>query len=179
MFMIDYKELSWWYWFVTACLLTAGIAGSPAGFSLAIGLTVIQLIHFTLRERSVPLTQMLAKEGTVPEVGTIVYIHGIGNKPVASVLKCQWDSVLFGAPMGDRTRLAYWVDRDRYPVLCRQDNEAGTASVRFIDDAGGPGDRVRLRAVGLRRNGGWHATPQGHRPRRKRGRCHEGNIRHR
>lgn len=57
----------------------------------------------------------LVKEGTVPEVGTVVYIHGIGNKPLASVLKCQWDSALFGAPMGDRTRLAYWVDRDRYP----------------------------------------------------------------
>lgn len=25
--MIDYKELSWQYWFVTACLLTAGVAG--------------------------------------------------------------------------------------------------------------------------------------------------------
>ena len=23
MFMINYKELSWWYWLVTACLLTA------------------------------------------------------------------------------------------------------------------------------------------------------------
>ena len=27
MFMIDYKELSWWYWLVTACLLTALGAG--------------------------------------------------------------------------------------------------------------------------------------------------------
>jgi subtilisin family serine protease len=60
--------------------------------------------------------QMLAKEGKAPDVGTIIYIHGIGNKPLASVLKCQWDSALFGAPMGDRTRLAYWVDRERYPV---------------------------------------------------------------
>lgn len=103
----------------------------------------------TLRERSVPLTQMLAKEGTVPEVGTIVYIHGIGNKPVASVLKCQWDSVLFGAPMGDRTRLAYWVDRDRYPVpeaaTCAdkdQPNEAeagmGVRALAELDDETAP-----------------------------------------
>ncbi len=85
----------------------------------------------TLRERIVPLTQMLAKEGTAPEVGTIVYIHGIGNKPVASVLKCQWDSALFGAPMGDRTRLAYWVDRDRYPepetASCADKDQPSTA----------------------------------------------------
>lgn len=53
MFMIDYKELSWQYWFVTACLLTVGVAGNPSGFHLAIGLTVAQLIHFVIREGSV------------------------------------------------------------------------------------------------------------------------------
>lgn len=59
---------------------------------------------------------LLAKEGLAPEIGTVVYVHGINNKPVASVLKCQWDSALFGAAMGDRTRMAYWVNRSRYPV---------------------------------------------------------------
>jgi subtilisin family serine protease len=47
---------------------------------------------------------------------TVIYIHGIGNKPEASVLKCQWDTALFGIPMGDRTRLAYWVNREYYPA---------------------------------------------------------------
>lgn len=51
--MIDYKELSWQYWLVTACLLTAGVAGYQQGFVLAIGLTLIQLVHFMLRERSI------------------------------------------------------------------------------------------------------------------------------
>lgn len=58
---------------------------------------------------------ILSKEGSTPEVGTVVYVHGIGNKPKCSVLKCQWDTALFGASMGDRTRMAYWVDRNRYP----------------------------------------------------------------
>ena len=53
MFMINYKELSWWYWLVTACLLTAGVAGYQMGFILAIGLTVFQLIHFMIREHSI------------------------------------------------------------------------------------------------------------------------------
>jgi len=53
MFMIDYKELSWWYWLVTACLLTAGVAGYQIGFILAIGLTVFQLIHFMIRVHSI------------------------------------------------------------------------------------------------------------------------------
>lgn len=53
MFMISYKETSWRYWFVTACLLTAGVAGYRIGFLLAIGLTVLQLIHFTIREHGI------------------------------------------------------------------------------------------------------------------------------
>jgi len=53
LFIIDYKELSWWYWLVTACLLTAGIAGYQAGFTMAIGFTSFQLIHFTIRDRSI------------------------------------------------------------------------------------------------------------------------------
>ena len=53
MFMIDFKELSWWYWFATACMLSAGVAGFQIGFLLAIGLTVFQLVHFILREGSI------------------------------------------------------------------------------------------------------------------------------
>lgn len=53
MFMINYTELSWWYWLATACLLTAGVLGYPIAFLLAIGLTVIQLAHFAIRENGV------------------------------------------------------------------------------------------------------------------------------
>lgn len=53
--------------------------------------------------------------GATPEAQTVVYIHGLGNKPEASILKCQWDTALFGRPLGDRSRMAYWVDRQRYP----------------------------------------------------------------
>lgn len=52
MFMIDYKQIDWWYWFATACLLTTGVAGYATGFVLAIGLSGMQLIHFTMREHS-------------------------------------------------------------------------------------------------------------------------------
>lgn len=59
----------------------------------------------------------------------ILYVHGIGNKPVASILKCQWDSALFGFDLGDRSRLAYWVNRERYPVP-----EAGNCSSGDLSD---------------------------------------------
>ena len=77
---------------------------------------------------------------------TVIYVHGIGNKPLASVLKCQWDTALFGAPLGDRTRMAYWVNREYYPqplnetcsatdVVSIDDDEASTRAIMAI--AGG------------------------------------------
>ncbi len=50
------------------------------------------------------------------EAKTVVYIHGIGNKPPAEILRRQWDNALFGRGMGERTRMAYWVNRERYPT---------------------------------------------------------------
>jgi hypothetical protein len=52
MFMIDYKQINWWYWFATACVLTVGVTGYQIGYVLAIGLSAVQLVHFTLREQS-------------------------------------------------------------------------------------------------------------------------------
>ncbi len=52
MFMMDYMQRGWWYWLLTACLLTWGVAGYPFGFGLAIALTVVHLIDFIVRERS-------------------------------------------------------------------------------------------------------------------------------
>ena len=53
MFMIDYRTVSWWYWLVTVGLLTSGVCGWPAGFFLAVALTVIHLLHFIILQRSV------------------------------------------------------------------------------------------------------------------------------
>ena len=65
---------------------------------------------------------MAAAQG---EAKTVLYIHGIGNKPTQEVLRCQWDKALFGRSMGERTRLAYWVNRERYPTP-----ESGTCGDR-------------------------------------------------
>lgn len=59
---------------------------------------------------------LTVKSGANPNAQTVIYVHGIGNKPVASVLKCQWDRALFGKDLGDRTRMAYWVNRQYYPM---------------------------------------------------------------
>ncbi|MBD9541443.1 S8 family serine peptidase [Ensifer sp. ENS04] len=69
-------------------------------------------------EPPVPVSQMslAVRAGAEPKAQTVVYVHGIGNKPVASVLKCQWDRALFGAELGDKSRMAYWVNREYYPT---------------------------------------------------------------
>jgi len=105
----------------------------------------------------------LVDAGQPPSVGTVIYIHGIGNKPEAAILKCQWDRALFGAEMGDRTRLAYWVDRERYPspeIATCADGERlqpldpewtdiGGASIKSVSEEAPlrPADQRRLDAI--------------------------------
>lgn len=48
---------------------------------------------------------------------TVIYCHGISNMPPEAVLRAEWDRALFGAEQGERTRMAYWVDRERYPEV--------------------------------------------------------------
>jgi hypothetical protein len=84
---------------------------------------------------------------------TIIYVHGIGNKPVASVLKCQWDTALFGTELGDRSRMAYWVNREFYPEPIRascaagdkvtlEDEEASTRAILAITGSSGDDERT-------------------------------------
>ncbi|WP_167707336.1 S8 family peptidase [Xanthomonas arboricola] len=75
---------------------------------------------------------------------TVIYIHGIGNKPPAEVLRCQWDKALFGRPMGERTRLAYWVNRERYPVA-----EPGNCDARDVGPALNQSVQRALSTLGL------------------------------
>jgi hypothetical protein len=42
---------------------------------------------------------------------TVIYARGIGNKPTEDVLKCPWDRALFGFELGERSRVACWVNR--------------------------------------------------------------------
>jgi hypothetical protein len=45
-----------------------------------------------------------------PQVPTVIYVHGAGNKPPADALKRAWDQDLFGRDMGQRTRMVYYAD---------------------------------------------------------------------
>ena len=64
---------------------------------------------------------------------TVIYCHGIGNKPEERQLRSEWDMALFGSDQGERTRMAYWVDRNRYPIP-----EGTNARTLAIDSELGP-----------------------------------------
>lgn len=94
MFMLEYKDVSWWYWLATAGLLTIGLSGNPKYFYIAISLTIIQLIHFTFREGQVSafpvqvrLWYLLLLVIALPEQMQMVYwVPMIGT----------WAQVIFG-----------------------------------------------------------------------------------
>jgi subtilisin family serine protease len=92
-----------------------GAQKSAAARRSAARLALVKGVQKSAAGTTPSFADSLVSAGQPPAVGTVIYVHGIGNKPEASILKCQWDRALFGAEMGDRTRLAYWVDRERYP----------------------------------------------------------------
>lgn len=47
-----YWKLSWWYWLVIVIALTLGVFGYEQYYLVAIFLSVVQLIHFIIREKS-------------------------------------------------------------------------------------------------------------------------------
>lgn len=84
---------------------------------------------------------------------TIIFVHGIGNKPQPSVLKCQWDSALAETELGDRSRMAYWVNRAFYPepidqtcadtdLVTSQIDEGLSLAARYVDTTSGHGQPV-------------------------------------
>lgn len=94
MFMIEYRDIGWWYWLATACLLTVGVSGYPGCFMFAIGLTVFQLCHFVVQERGITafpvqvrFWHLMLLIVALPEPFRLIYwIPAIGT----------WAQVIFG-----------------------------------------------------------------------------------
>ncbi len=78
---------------------------------------------------------------------TIVYVHGLGNKPKEAVLRCQWDHALLGFALGERSRMSYWCQADRHgPPEHATCADADTVSARATH-IGGFAARAIARAV--------------------------------
>jgi hypothetical protein len=55
-FKFQYKDIGWWYWVATTAALTfgamGGAIGEVRGFSLALAVTAVHLLHYLVRYRS-------------------------------------------------------------------------------------------------------------------------------
>lgn len=120
---------------------TKSSAPSKKAESMVSGLKIKASVSVEIKPpTSQSSASLVVAAGADAGVQTVVYIHGIGNKPAASVLKCQWDSALFGANLGDRTRMAYWVNREYYPTP--SDETCATGDLVNVDD-----DEASTRAI--------------------------------
>jgi len=52
MFMIDWKDIGWWYWFTISTLLNLSVYGVADLYGMAILVATLHLVHYTLREGS-------------------------------------------------------------------------------------------------------------------------------
>lgn len=85
--MLQFKELSWWYWAATSLLLIAGLAGQFPAFYLAITLSAVQVVHFRLREgnfTAFPVQVRLAYTGLLllalwQPLNWLYWVPGIGT----------------------------------------------------------------------------------------------------
>jgi hypothetical protein len=118
--VIEIRSPSWWYWLVTVAFLTAGVAGWAPGFPCAIGITVLQLVHYMTAEGSlrsfkvqVRLAYLLLLLAALPPMLNVIYwLPMIGT----------WALVLFGyCAMARTVSLLPWNRREplSLPLLRR------------------------------------------------------------
>ncbi|WP_299796342.1 hypothetical protein [uncultured Shewanella sp.] len=113
--MIELNDTGWRYWLLTAALLTYGVAADPIGFTLAIGLTLVHLLHFIVSKRSITafpiqvrvwyLSLLLLAQ--VDGLNWIYWIPAIGT----------WAQVLFGyCAMARFVSLLPWNSSERFSL---------------------------------------------------------------
>jgi hypothetical protein len=132
--MVEFRSIGWWYWLASAGLLTASVSGWPAGFPLAIALTVLQVAHFTIRSRSVRSFPVQVRLGYLlllliaapPEFRWICWIPMMGT----------WIQVLFGYCAMARTISLLPVNRDQplSVALLRQTFLSAPVRESFLQD---------------------------------------------
>ncbi|HEY4128032.1 MAG TPA: hypothetical protein VGN70_08320 [Gammaproteobacteria bacterium] len=112
---LEFRKWIWWVWLATGCLLTAGVFGWALGFTLAIGLTLIQLVIFIAMKRSltafpvqVRLVYLLLLLVAFPEPLRLIYwLPAVGT----------WVLVLFAyCPMARTLSLMPWNRKEPFSL---------------------------------------------------------------
>ena len=91
-----WKGKDWWYWLVTDCLLIGSLAGWFWGIYPVIALTVIQTVHYFIRDRYITAFPvqvrlgylLLLVLGMYPPLGFIHWVQFAGTTAVVTVGYC-------------------------------------------------------------------------------------------
>jgi hypothetical protein len=94
MFKLDVKNLGWRYWLITVCALTWGVLFDEQYFLVAIIITIVHLIHYVYRERSLTSFSVQVRIGflTLLLVAQPDSMHWLYWLPVVGA----WAQVLLG-----------------------------------------------------------------------------------
>jgi hypothetical protein len=113
--MIRWKEMDWWYWLVTDCLLIGGLVGWSWGIYPVIALTMIQAVHYFSRERRIAAFPvqvrlgylLLLVLGTYPPLGFIHWIQLAGTTAVVTVGYCPLARIMVLMPWNRSRPLSF------------------------------------------------------------------------
>lgn len=113
--MILYRQISWWYWAVTAVLLLVGLSGRFAAVWLAALLSVIQVIHFRIRSGrfgAFPVQVRLAYAallmvGLWGPMNWLLWLPAIGTPPLVLFGYCALARCLSLMPWNRRQPLSW------------------------------------------------------------------------
>lgn len=115
MFMLDIKDTAWWYWLASTTCLWLAIAVDPFAFQLALGIGVVQLVHFALGERSMTafpvqnrIGYLLVLLSAMPEMlSWMIWVPAIGTALRVLFGYCLMARILMLMPF-NRTRPLSW-----------------------------------------------------------------------
>ena len=104
--MSRWKEMDWWYWLATDGLLIGSVAGWRWGIYPAVALTVLQAVHYLVRERCIAAFPvqvrlgylLLLVLGMYPPLGFIHWIQLAGTTAVVTVGYCPLARIMVLMP---------------------------------------------------------------------------------
>jgi hypothetical protein len=105
--MLMPRSVAWWYWLLSAAMLTSGVAGWHWGYCLAGTLTMVQIVHFLILERSLMAFPVQVRVGylAILLLGIWEPMRWIYWVPMAGT----WAVVLFGyCPLARLLSLMPW-----------------------------------------------------------------------
>ena len=106
--LVLHHEPSWWVWLVTALLLAVGLAGEPAGFAAAIGVSLLQTgYHFVRAQQSWKPFPVQIRVGytALLVAGLLPFLHWLNWLPAVGTTAF----LLFGyCPMARLLSLVAW-----------------------------------------------------------------------